>query len=57
MMINVWTKWVIDFGRGESQSDEDISPRLTKYEACQVNKISLDKYDKVSLDEYNKAEQ
>ncbi len=46
MMMNVWTKWVIDLGRGEGQPDEDIGPRPTKYEARQVNRISLDEYDK-----------
>ncbi len=46
MMMNVWTKWAIDFGRGEGQPDEDVGPRPTKYEACQVNRISFDKYDK-----------
>ena len=29
------------------QPNKDVSLRPTKYEACQVNKISLDKYDKV----------
>ncbi len=49
IMMNVWTKWPIDLGRGEGQPDEDVGPRPIKYEACQVNRISLD--------EYNKAEQ
>ncbi len=57
MIMNMWTKWVIDLGRGKGQTDEDVGPRPTKYEACQVNRISLDEYDKVSLDEYDKAEQ
>ncbi len=47
MMINIWTKWLIDLRREEGKPDEDISSRPTKYEACQVNKISLDEYDKV----------
>ncbi len=46
MMMNVWTKWAIDLGREEGQPDEDVGPRLTKYEARQVNRISLDEYDK-----------
>ncbi len=46
MMMNVWTKQAIDLGRGEGQPDEDVSPRLTKYEARQVNRISFDEYDK-----------
>ncbi len=46
MMMNVWTKWAIDLGRGEGQPDEDVGPRPTKYEARQVNRISLDEYDK-----------
>ena len=37
---------MIDLGYGEGQSDKDVSPRPTKYEACQVNRISLDEYDK-----------
>ncbi len=45
-MMNVWTKWAIDLGRGEGQPDEDIGPSSTKYEARQVNRISLDEYDK-----------
>ena len=56
-MMNLWTKWVIDFGRREGQPDEDIGPRPLKYEACQVNKISLDEEDKVILDKYNNAKQ
>ncbi len=46
MMMNVWTKSAIDLGRGEGQPDEDVGLRPTKYEARQVNRISLDKYDK-----------
>ncbi len=46
MMMNVWMKWAIDLGRGEGQLDEDVGPRPTKYEARQVNRISLDEYDK-----------
>ncbi len=46
MMMNVWTKWAIDLERGEGQPDEDVGPRPTKYEARQVNRISLDEYDK-----------
>lgn len=46
MMMNVWTKWVIDFGYEKSQLDKNISLRPTKYEACHINKISLNKYDK-----------
>ncbi len=57
MMLNVWTKWGIDFRRGKGQSDEDIGLRPTKYEVCQVNRISLDKYDKILLNEYDKAKQ
>ncbi len=45
-MMNVWTKWAIDLERGEGQPDEDIGLRTTKYEAHQVNRISLDEYDK-----------
>ncbi len=47
MMMNVWTKQVIDLGRGKGQPDEDVSPRPTKYEVNQVNRIFLDEYDKV----------
>ncbi len=57
MMINVWTKWAIDLRRGEGQPDEDVGSRSTKYEARQVNRMSLDEYDKVSREEYDKAEQ
>lgn len=46
MMMNVWTKWVIDLGRGEGQPDEDAGLRPIKYETCQVNRIFLDEYDK-----------
>ncbi len=46
MMMNMWTKQAIDLGRGESQPDKDVGPRPTKYEAHQVNRISLDEYDK-----------
>ncbi len=46
MMMNMWTKWAIDLGRGKGQPDEDIGSRPTKYEARQVNRISLDEYDK-----------
>ena len=46
MIMNVWTKWTIDFGRRKSQPDKNIGPETTKYKTCQVNKISLDKYDK-----------
>ncbi len=42
-------KWAIDLGREKSQRDKDVHPKPTKYEACQVNRISRD--------EYNKAEQ
>ncbi len=45
MMMNVWTKWAIDLGHRESQSDEDVGPRPTKYKARQENRISLDEYD------------
>ncbi len=57
MMMNVWTKWAIDLRRGKGQLDEDVSPRPTKYEARQMNRISLDEYDKISFDKYDKAEQ
>ncbi len=33
MVMNLWTKWAIDLGRGEGQSDENVGPRPTKYEA------------------------
>ena len=33
MTMNLWTKWVIDLGCEEGQLDEDVGPRLTKYEA------------------------
>ncbi len=56
MMMNVWMKWAIDLGCEEGQPDEDVGPRPTKYEACQVNQISLDEYDKIFFDECNKAE-
>ena len=46
IMINVRIKWAIDLERKESRPNEDVSSMPTKYEACQVNKISLDKYDK-----------
>ncbi len=46
MIMNVWMKLTIDLRRGEGQSDKDVGPRPTKYEARQVNRISLDKYDK-----------
>ncbi len=46
MMMNMWTKWAIDLGHGEGQPDEHIGPRPTKYEARQVNRISLDECDK-----------
>ena len=57
MMINLWTKWVIDFERGEGQLDKDIGPRSTKYKTCPMNRISLNKYDKISLDECDNVKQ
>lgn len=45
-MMNIWTKWVINLRHKKSQPDEDVGSSLTKYEVCQVNKISLDEYDK-----------
>ncbi len=47
MMMNVWMKWAIDLGRGGGQLDKNVGPRPTKYDACQVNRISLNEYDKV----------
>ncbi len=49
MIMNVWMKWAINLGREESQLDEDVGLKPTKYEARQMNRIFLD--------EYNKAEQ
>ena len=46
MMMNMQTKQAIDLGCGEGQLDEDVGSRLSKYKACQANRISLDKYDK-----------
>lgn len=57
MIINVWTKLIIDFGHGKSKLNKDVGFRPTKYEACQVNKIFLDEYNKKSLNKYDKAKQ
>lgn len=31
MIMNVWIKWAMDFGRKESQSNNNVGFRLTKY--------------------------
>lgn len=36
----------MDFGHSKSQPNKVIGPRSTKYEAYEVNRISLDKYNK-----------
>lgn len=38
----------MDLGHREDKPNEGVSSRSTKYEAYQVNKISLDEYDKLN---------
>lgn len=46
MMINVQIKQAIDLEYKKNQFDKDFSPRLINYKICQMNKISLDRYNK-----------
>lgn len=39
MMLNIWTKWVIDFEHRKNKPDVNIGPKLIKYQAYQVNKL------------------
>lgn len=39
MIQNIQTKWAIDFRHKEDKVNEGISPRLIKYETCQVNRL------------------
>ncbi len=54
MIMNIWTKWVIDFGYGKGQIDKVIGPRPTNYKAYQMNRIYFDEYNKVFFNKYNK---
>lgn len=40
IILDVWTKWEIDFRHKEGQQDENINLRPTKYKVCQVNRTS-----------------